>query len=162
MSLEAYVQIAAIFVAFISVLIFLRGSLRDIRTDLKDGLEAVHTKIEAVRTELKEDIREVRSEVQGVRTELKEDIREVRSEVQAVDTKIEAVRTELKEDIQGVRTKVDGVQQQVAGQGERLARIEGMLTPQNGRFSAQEETVSAEPNPSPQPRAARPAAARPV
>ena len=108
MDLEAYVQIATIFVAFITGVIFLRGSLRDIRSELKDGLEAVHTRIEAV------------------------------------------------------HTKIDGVQQQVAGQGERLARIEGMLTPQNGRFSAQEEAVSTEPNPSPQPRAARPAAARPA
>ena len=135
MSLEAYVQIAVIFGAFITGVIFLRSSLRDIRSEIKD----VHTKIE------------------GVRTELKGDIREVRSEVQAVDTKIEAVRTELKEDIQGVRTKVDGVQQQVAGQGERLARIEGMLTPQNGRFSAQEEAASTEQSLPPQPRAARPA-----
>ena len=126
MSLEAYVQIATIFVAFVTGVIFLRGSLRDIRSEIKD-----------VRNELKKDI-------------------------EAVHTKIEAVRTELKEDIQGVRTKVDGVQQQVAGQGERLARIEGMLTPQNGRFSAQEEAVSAEQSLPPQPRAARPAAGRPA
>ena len=139
MSLEAYVQIAVIFGAFITGVIFLRSSLRDIRSELKEGIQSVRTEVQAVRTELKEDIREVRSEVQGVRTELKEDIREVRSEVQAVHTKIE------------------GVQQQVAGQGERLARIEGMLTPQNGRFSAQEEAASAEQTPPPQPRAARPA-----
>ena len=123
MSLEAYVQIAAIFVAFVTGMIFLRGSLRDIRTELKKDIE-------------------------GVRTELKKDI--------------EAVRTELKEDIRGVRTKIDGVRQQVAGQGERLARIEGMLTPQNGRYSAQEEAVSAEQSLPPQPRAARSAAARPA
>ena len=152
MSLEAYVQIATIFVAFVTGMIFLRGSLRDIRTDLKDGLEAVHTKIEAVRTELKKDI-------EGIRSELKKDIEGVRSELKK---DIEGVRIELKEDIQGVRTKVDGVQQQVAGQGERLARIEGMLTPQNGRFSAQEEAVSAEQSLPPQPRAARPAAVRPA
>ena len=139
MSLEAYVQIATIFVAFITGAIFLRSSLRDIRGEIKDvrgEVQAVHTKIETVRTELKKDI-------EAVRSELKKDI--------------EGVRIELKEDIQGVRTKVDGVQQQVAGQGERLARIEGMLTPQNGRYSAQEEAVSAEQSLPPQPRAARPA-----
>ena len=122
MSLEAYVQIAVIFVAFVTGMIFLRGSLRDIRGEIKD-----------VRTEIKD----VRTEIKDVRTELKDGL-------EAVHTRIEAVHT-----------KIDGVQQQVAGQGERLARIEGMLTPQNGRFSAQEEAVSAEPNPSPQPRAAR-------
>ena len=35
------------------------------------------------------------------------------------------LRGELKEDIQSVRTKVDGIQQQMAAQGERIARIEG-------------------------------------
>ena len=146
MSLEAYVQIAVIFGAFITGVIFLRSSLRDIRGEIKDvrgEIKDVRGEIKDVRTDLKDGLEAVHTKIEAVRTELKKDI--------------EAVRTELKEDIQGVRTKVDGVQQQVAGQGERLARIEGMLTPQNGRFSAQEEAVSAEPNPSPQPRAARPA-----
>ena len=79
---------------------------------------------------------------------LRGSLRDIRGEVQAVHTKIEGVRTELKKDI-------EAVQQQVAGQGERLARIEGMLTPPNGRYSAQEEAVSAEQSLPPQPRAAR-------
>ena len=36
---------------------------------------------------------------------------------------------DLKADIQEVRTKVDGIQQQIAGQGERFTRIEGMCCP---------------------------------
>ena len=128
MSLDVYVQIAVILGVFITGMGTLITGMIFLRSSLRD----------------------IRSEIKDVRTELKDGL-------EAVDTKIEAVRTELKEDIQAVRTKVDVVQQQVAGQGERLARIEGMLTPQNGRFSAQEEAVSAEQSLPPQPRAARPA-----
>ena len=54
------------------------------------------------------------------------------------------LRSELKEDIQAVCTKVDGIQQQIASQGERIARIEGMLSSHIPALMAQEVSAPAE------------------
>ena len=108
MSLEAYVQIAVILGVFITGMGTLITGMIFLRSSLRD---------------IRGEIKDVRTEIKDVRTELKDGL-------EAVHTRIEAVHTR----IDGVHTKIDGVQQQVAGQGERWARIEGMLTPPNGRY----------------------------
>ena len=81
-----------------------------------------------LRNSLKDLRGELKADIQEVRTELKADIQKVRSEMQEV-------RTELKADIHTL-------QQQMTSQGERVARIEGMLASQIPGLFAREAPVS--------------------
>ena len=80
-----------------------------------------------LRRELRGEVAGVRGEVAGVRGEVAEvrgEVAEVRREVRG---DLAEVRRELRGDLAEVRGDLAALRRDVAGQGERLARIEGAV-----------------------------------